>query len=135
MRIKKESDMTPALKELEVSQGKRAGPTHRSCKAESDDVPPDDTWSTRTMEGGALECMSVTGMDQERPHDSRGVGTRLSRTGRWRSRREAKRAAGQRHQRGDLRREREMAWFGWSLMSIKHLDCRSLEGQAEKVGL
>lgn len=51
--------MTPALKELEVSQGKGAGPTHRSCKAESDDVPPDNTWSPRTMEGEHLSvCLS-----------------------------------------------------------------------------
>lgn len=67
-------------------------------KAESGDAPPDNTWSPRTMEGGTLECMSVTGMDQGRPHDSGGVGTRLSRIGRWRSKREAKGAAGQRHQ-------------------------------------
>ena len=36
---------------------------------------------------------------------------------------------------GDLRHEWEMAWFGWSLKSMKQLDCGGLEWQAKRVRL
>lgn len=126
--------MTPALKELEVSQGKGAGPV---CWTRQKVVMShlltlggleqwrEEPLSACLSQGWIREgLMTAEVLELGFPGQEGGeVGERQ------------RELQGKDTQGRDLRREWEMAWCGWSLVSIKHLDCRSLEGQAKKIGL